>query len=57
VEGVNRANNYFYFALQPGRTILLLHGQLQRFAARVEAGKTYYLQQHVRMGKKELTAS
>ena len=50
-KGVNRGNNYFFFSLAPGthhfcsraenRSVLVLQ---------VEAGKTYYLQQEIRMG-------
>jgi hypothetical protein len=50
-KGVNRGNNYFFFALQPGehyfcsqaenRSILVLN---------VEAGKTYYLGQRIHFG-------
>ena len=49
--GGNRGNNYFFFTLDPGehyccsqaenRSLLLL---------KVEAGKTYYLQQKIKMG-------
>jgi hypothetical protein len=49
--GVNRGKNYFFFTLDPGehyccsqaenRSLLLL---------KVEAGKTYYLQQKIKMG-------
>jgi hypothetical protein len=50
-KGTNRGDNYFYFTLDPGahyfcslaenRSVLKLD---------IAAGKTYYLQQHVRMG-------
>ena len=49
--GANRGNNYFFFELEPGdhyccsqaenKSLLLL---------KVEAGKTYYLQQKIKMG-------
>jgi len=54
-KGVNRGNNYFYFALQPGAHYFCSStDNYSVLQLEVEAGKTYYLQQHVRMGKKEL---
>jgi uncharacterized protein DUF2846 len=50
-KGTNRGNNYFYFTLDPGEhyfcSVAENHSVLK---ANVEAGKTYYFQQHVRMG-------
>ena len=50
-KGVNRGNNYFYFTLDPGEhyfcSVAENHSLLK---LNVEAGKTYYLQQHVEMG-------
>jgi hypothetical protein len=56
-KGVNRGNNYFYFALQPGAHYFCSStDNYSVLQLEVEAGKTYYLQQHVRMGKKELNS-
>jgi hypothetical protein len=48
-KGVNLAKNYFYFFLSPGEhlfcSVALKRGVLP---FRVEAGKAYYLQQHMR---------
>lgn len=50
-KGTNRGNNYFYFTLDPGEhyfcSLAENHSVLKLDVA---AGKTYYLQQHVRMG-------
>jgi hypothetical protein len=50
-KGTNRGNNYFYFTLGPGEhffcSLAENHSVLK---LDTEAGKTYYLQQHVRMG-------
>jgi len=50
-KGTNRGNNYFSFTLDPGEhyfcSLAENHSVLKLDVA---AGKTYYLQQHVRMG-------
>ena len=50
-KGENRGNNYFYFALDPGEhyfcSVAENHSLLK---IDLEAGKTYYLQQHVVLG-------
>jgi uncharacterized protein DUF2846 len=50
-KGENRGNNYFYFTLDPGEhyfcSVAENHSLLQ---LNVEAGKTYYLQQHIVLG-------
>jgi Protein of unknown function (DUF2846) len=50
-KGANRGNNYFYFTLDPGEhyfcSVAENHSLL---TLKVEAGKTYYVQQHVEMG-------
>jgi len=50
-KGVNRGNNYFFFTLDPGEhhfcSVAENHSLL---TLKVEAGRTYYLQQHIRMG-------
>jgi len=61
--GVNRANNYFYFTLNPGphhfcsemgRKTLLTVRSLSLLSVVVEAGKTYYLQQKITYGGNDL---
>ena len=50
-KGVNRGDNYFYFTLEPGEhyfcSVAENHSLL---TLKVEAGKTYYVQQHIHMG-------
>ncbi len=50
-KGVNRGDSYFFFMLEPGEhafcSVAENHALL---LAKVEAGKTYYLQQHIEMG-------
>ncbi len=50
-KGTNRGDNYFYFTLDPGEhyfcSLAENHSVLKLDVA---AGKTYYLQQHIRMG-------
>ena len=48
-KGVNRAYNYFFFALETGehRFCSLMARRYRFLTLKVEAGKTYYLQQHV----------
>ena len=50
-KGVNRGNTYFFFTLDPGEhyfcSVAENHSVL---ALTVEAGKTYFVQQHVSMG-------
>lgn len=49
--GVNRANNYFYFTLEPGTHYFCSQAENHALLSLVvEAGKTYYLQQRMRMG-------
>jgi hypothetical protein len=49
--GVNRGNNYFYFPLDPGEHYFCSKSENRSvLAVQVEAGKTYYLQQKIKMG-------
>jgi Protein of unknown function (DUF2846) len=50
-KGVNRGNNYFYFALDPGEHSFCSAAENRSLLTlNLEAGKTYYLQQHVVLG-------
>ncbi len=50
-KGVNRGNNYFFFTLDPGEHSFCSKAENSNvLVLKVEAGKTYYLQQHVQMG-------
>jgi len=50
-KGVNRGNNYFFFNLAPGEHHVCSKAENRSvFTLQVEAGKTYYLQQHIEMG-------
>ena len=50
-KGVNRGNNYFYFTLEPGEHYFCSAAENHSLLTlKVEAGKTYYVQQHIRMG-------
>lgn len=49
--GVNRGNNYFFFTLEPGEHYFCSQAENKSvLGLNVEAGKTYYLQQKIRMG-------
>jgi hypothetical protein len=49
--GVNEANSYFVFLADPGQHDFCSQSEnASRLTVKVEAGKTYYLQQHIRMG-------
>jgi len=49
--GVNRGDNYFFFTLAPGEHHFCSQAENRSVTAlKVEAGKTYYLQQKIRMG-------
>jgi hypothetical protein len=49
--GINRGNNYFFFTLDPGEHYLCSMAENKSvMAMKVEAGKTYYLQQKLTMG-------
>ena len=49
--GVNRGDNYFFFMLEPGEHCFCSESENRSLlTVRVEAGKTYYLQQKVRLG-------
>ena len=49
--GINRGNNYFFFTLDPGEHYLCSMAENRNvMAMKVEAGKTYYLQQKITMG-------
>ncbi len=49
--GVNRGNNYFFFTLPPGEHYFCSQAENRSvMALKVDAGKTYYLQQKVRFG-------
>lgn len=50
-KGVNRGNNYFFFTLDPGEHYFCSDAENRSvLALNVEAGKTYYLQQKIRVG-------
>ena len=50
-KGVNRGNNYFSFTLEPGEHYFCSAAENHSvIKLTVEAGKTYFVQQHVRMG-------
>lgn len=50
-KGVNRGDNYFYFELSPGEYHFCSQAENRSLLAlKVEAGKTYYLQQKIQMG-------
>lgn len=50
-KGVNRGNNYFSFPLDPGEHYVCSKAENRSVVTiKVEAGKTYFLQQHIRMG-------
>jgi Protein of unknown function (DUF2846) len=50
-KGVNRGNNYFYFTLDPGEHFFCSVAENRSLLKlNVEAGKTYYLQQHISLG-------
>lgn len=49
--GANRGNNYFFFTVDPGEHYFCSMSENQDFLKlNVEAGKTYYLQQKVKIG-------
>lgn len=49
--GINRGNNYFFLTLDPGEHYFCSTAENKSvFAMKVEAGKTYFLQQKIRMG-------
>jgi hypothetical protein len=49
--GVNRGNNYFFVVVEPGLRYLCSSAENRSvMKLTVEAGKTYYLQQKIRMG-------
>jgi hypothetical protein len=49
--GVNRGNNYFFLTLEPGEHYFCSQAENKSvMALTVEAGKTYFLQQKIRMG-------
>jgi len=50
-KGVNRGNNYFFITLDPGEHYFCSESENHSvMKLNVEAGKTYYVQQHIRMG-------
>jgi hypothetical protein len=50
-KGVNRGNNYLYFPLSPGEHYVCSKAENRSvMTITVEAGKIYYLQQHITMG-------
>jgi hypothetical protein len=49
--GANRGNNYFYLTLPPGEHYFCSQAENRSvLAVTLEAGRTYYLQQKIRMG-------
>jgi len=50
-KGVNRGDNYFYFTLDPGEHYFCSEAENHSLLTlKVEAGKTYYVEQHIEMG-------
>ena len=50
-KGVNRGNNYFFFEVEPGdHYFCSVSENHDVMPLKVEAGKTYFLQQHISMG-------
>lgn len=50
-KGVNRGKTYFFFTVEPGERYFCSESENQDYLKlKVEAGKTYYLQQKVEMG-------
>ncbi len=50
-KGVNRGDNYFFFTLAPGKHYFCSRSENRSVVVlQVEAGKTYYLQQEIRIG-------
>ena len=50
-RGVNKGKNYFFFTLEPGEHFFCSKSENRSvMALTVEGGKTYYLQQKIRMG-------
>ncbi len=50
-KGVNRGDNYFFFTLDPGEHYFCSQSENRSLLTlKVEAGKTYYLQQHIHLG-------
>jgi hypothetical protein len=53
-KGINRGNNYFFFTLEPGQHYFCSQAENKStLSLKVEAGKTYYLQQKIKMGLHE----
>ena len=49
--GVNRGNNYFFFTLEPGEHFFCNQAENRSLMSfKVDAGKTYFLQQKIKMG-------
>ncbi len=49
--GANRGNNYFFFTLDPGEHYFCSQAENRSLVTlKVEAGKTYFLQQKIKMG-------
>ncbi|MHB8526333.1 MAG: DUF2846 domain-containing protein [Candidatus Acidiferrales bacterium] len=49
--GINKANSYFVFLADPGPHNFCSESEnASRLSLDLEAGKTYYLQQHIRLG-------
>lgn len=50
-KGVNRGNNYFFFTIEPGMHYFCSQSENKStLSLKVEAGKTYYLQQKIKLG-------
>ncbi len=50
-KGINRGSNYFFFMLDPGEHYFCSQAENKSvLSLKVEAGKTYYLQQQIKMG-------
>ncbi len=51
VLGINRGNSYFFAYVEPGKHVFWSKSEnVDAVELDVEAGKIYYIQQHVRMG-------
>ena len=51
VLGINRGSSYFFAQIEPGSHVFWSKSEnVDALELKVEAGRTYYIQQHVRMG-------
>lgn len=51
ILGINRGSSYFFALVEPGRRVFWSKSEnVDALEVMVEAGRTYFIQQHVRMG-------